>query len=89
MTRRFVAFLFPGVAAAQTVTVITPCAPVLNKMPKPCNGQCPACGEMHQPVLPDSSRRIVTSFNEESDVWKILRECTHCRNAFWQEVEKT
>ena len=86
MTRRWFATLFPGLAAAQTVTVITPCAPVLNKMPKPCNGQCPACGEMHGPIQPVMVRNA-----DNVDVpleFTSLRDCTHCRNAFWQDVER-
>lgn len=74
---------------AQTITA---CAPVFGKMPKPCNGQCPGCGLLHAPVIAQEVTQIefpVIRYDNFA-LWpvKVLRDCSHCRAAFWQDVSE-
>lgn len=74
-------------------TIITPCAPVYNKMPKPCNGQCPACGTMNDPIPNymiagiDSKPNTLTSGDSiQLAVSTECIRCKHCSNAFYQDT---
>jgi len=76
-------------------TTITACAPVLHQMPKPCEGQCPACGLAHGFVqLSDVEQNQIISTHQ----WRSLMfACTHCRNLFartipleiWEQYKQT
>jgi len=100
MTRyKFLAGFFAALTASAQ-TIITACAPVFGKMPKPCFGQCPACGlangqvrlndavERGDIIKPDPTRGERAYGPDGQPVTpSVLRECSHCRNAFWQECE--
>lgn len=85
----FFAGLFGAPAAAQTV--ITACAPVYVQMPKPCEGQCPACGLAHGFVTLETLRSPgwdAFALRMDHPIEKMLFECSHCRNAFVRPVAK-
>ena len=100
MTRyKFILGFFAAVSASAQM-IVTVCAPVFYKMPKPCNSQCPACGLLLDPVRladalergdiikPDPTRAETAYGPDGKPVTpSVLRECSHCRNAFWQECE--
>lgn len=100
MTRyKFLIGFFAAVSASAQM-IVTVCAPVFGKMPKPCVGQCPACGLSNGPVRlndavergdiikPDAMRGETAYGPDGNPVTpSVLRECSHCRNAFWQECE--
>lgn len=69
-------------------TTITACAPVLYQMPKPCEGQCPACGLAHGiadlAFLQSGSYRVRVTGGERG----VKFICTHCRNLFFRPVAK-
>lgn len=80
--------------AAYAQTKIEACAPVYYKMPKPCEGQCPACGLAHGKV---SAELLMQPTDwERFGADSIIFGCTHCRNMFvrpvdplmWEEVAK-
>lgn len=76
-------------------TTITACAPVLHQIPKPCEGQCPACGLAHGFVqLSDVEQNQIISTHH----WRsLLFACTYCRNLFartipleiWEQYKQT
>lgn len=62
----------PVLQESTAPTTIEACAPVFYEMPKPCNGQCPACGKIQSvPLLNISAEPPV-----------MLVQCLHCSNAF-------
>lgn len=89
MNRRTLLLPLAGAAAvAAQGQTITACAPVLYKMPRPCNSQCPACGEWHGPLNMDQAierRMHIQSSGEYT--FKVLQDCAHCRAAFFQDIE--
>lgn len=104
MTRRWIAFLFGGAAAAQQK------APTLEaqldqlpfgqeripRIPKPKNGECPVCGVRAErwiaPVGPSRclSMEKGTTYEELCRLSESVRmvACRHCNNIFRQFVEK-
>lgn len=69
--------------AAYAQTKIEACAPVYYKMPKPCEGQCPACGLAHGEATIDL---IQNGEWELFGLHAISFACTHCRNIFQRPV---
>lgn len=71
-------------AKAQAVAqIITACAPVYNRMPKPCNGQCPACGTMSEVQI--KATPYPTTVPPYKPAPHLVR-CPHCSNAFYQDA---
>lgn len=85
---RFTRFGFFGGLLASAVayaqTTIQACAPVYYKMPKPCEGQCPACGLAHGEVTLQSLEPLADW--DHFSGGSIMFACTHCRNIFKRQV---
>jgi len=85
----FFGWLF-GASTATAQTTISACAPVLYRMPKPCPGQCPACGLAHGEISttapPAVEGMFASSINVEAQQVRVIRTCDYCSNAFGQLV---
>jgi hypothetical protein len=85
----FFGALFASVVA-HAQTKIEACAPVYYRMPKPCPGQCPACGLAHGEITaitpPVIEGMFASSINQETQQVRVIRVCDHCSNAFGQLV---
>ena len=85
----FFGALSAAVSALFGQTKIEACAPVWHQMPKPCEGQCPACGLAHGALtLEDVNAAGVSAmlYPVADGGLVALGSCKHCRNAFWRPL---